>query len=66
MEKLAVARAGAVKSAGASAVVSESILSNHGVGQSITVGNWVLSSRKESELTIHNTGGQQVGKQFTA
>ena len=60
MEKLSVARAGALKAAGSTSVVSEPILSNHAVGQSITVGNWVLSSRKESELMVQNTGGQQV------
>lgn len=26
----------------------------------IVVGNWALSSRKESELHIHNSDGQQV------
>ena len=38
--------------------VSQPILSRPGATR-LVVGNWALSSRKESELSIHNSDGQQ-------
>lgn len=38
--------------------VSQPVLSRPGTTR-LVVGNWALSSRKESELCIHNSDGQQ-------